>query len=142
MQAAAGLGAAKSLLLVNSFEPKPLIRVLGARAFECRCTEVTPGGMARTLHTPAAVATAPIRADAPFASVALIALGVVFHVGGSLMLVANASLAALHAFAAFSVLAVVAVLDQLLPVLLGVTPLSWKLTSGTGLGFAGGFVFF
>lgn len=33
----------QAFFLVNSFEPKPLIRVLGARGFECRCNEVTPG---------------------------------------------------------------------------------------------------
>lgn len=74
------------------------------------------------------------------ASVVLIGLGIVFHFGGAVLLLAKAPpLAALHAFAAFVVLAVVAALHQLLPVLLGVAPLPWKLTFGAGLGFAIGF---
>lgn len=43
MGAVEGLGPGQSLLLVNSFEPKPLFRVLGARGFEYRCSEVAPG---------------------------------------------------------------------------------------------------
>ena len=43
MQTVANLRPGQALLLVNSFEPKPLIRVLGARGFECRCNEVIPG---------------------------------------------------------------------------------------------------
>ena len=43
MQTVASLGPGQSFLLVNSFEPKPLIRVLGARGFECRCSEVASG---------------------------------------------------------------------------------------------------
>lgn len=96
--------------------------------------------MARALHAAPAVAPVPIGADAPLASIALVGLGVVFHLGGSLLLLLKAPpLAALHAFAAFVVLAVVAAIHQLLPVLLGVSPLSWKLTLGAGLGFASGF---
>lgn len=43
MNAVGGLNPGQSLLLVNSFEPKPLIRVLGARGFACECTEVADG---------------------------------------------------------------------------------------------------
>lgn len=43
MHAVASLSPGQSFLLVNSFEPKPLIRVLAKRGFECRCNEVTPG---------------------------------------------------------------------------------------------------
>ena len=97
--------------------------------------------MARAVHAPPTVASAAIGADAPLASIVLISLGVAFHISGSLLLLAGAPpLASLHAFAAFIVLAAVAATHQLLPVLLGVAPVPWRLTLGTGLGFASGFV--
>lgn len=97
--------------------------------------------MARALHFPAAVApAAAIGADAPLASIALITLSSAFHVSGTLLLLMNAPpLATLHAFVAFIMLAVVAAQHQLLPVLLDVTPLPWRITLGTRLGFAAGF---
>lgn len=96
--------------------------------------------MARALHATATVAPPTIGADAPLASIALLALGLAFHVAGSMLLLVNAPpFAALHAFAAFIVLAVVAALHQLLPVLLGVSALPWKLTLGTGISFTCGF---
>ena len=43
MAAVSGLAPAQALLLVNSFEPTPLIRVLDKRGFDCSCNEVALG---------------------------------------------------------------------------------------------------
>lgn len=82
-----------------------------------------------------------ISADAPAASIAVLAAAIGFHLTGSALLVAGAPpLAALHAFAAFIVLAIVATGHQLIPVLLRVEPAPWTQTVGPAAGFAVGFV--
>jgi uncharacterized protein (DUF2249 family) len=42
MGAVAGLPPDRSLLLINSFEPIPLFRVMDSRGFEHTCTQVGP----------------------------------------------------------------------------------------------------
>lgn len=42
MGAVAGLGPDQSLLLINSFEPVPLFRVMEKRGFGYTCTEIGP----------------------------------------------------------------------------------------------------
>lgn len=42
MTAVDSLEPGQAFLLVNSFEPVPLLRVLGKRGFEARCEEVGP----------------------------------------------------------------------------------------------------
>jgi len=42
MAAVAGLPPDRSLLLINSFEPVPLFRVMESRGFEHACTQVGP----------------------------------------------------------------------------------------------------
>lgn len=42
MQAVESLAPGQPFLLINSFEPVPLLRVLGKRGFESRCEEIGP----------------------------------------------------------------------------------------------------
>lgn len=42
MQAVDSLAPGQPFLLINSFEPVPLLRVLGKRGFESRCEEIGP----------------------------------------------------------------------------------------------------
>lgn len=100
--------------------------------------------MARTVYAAAAIASpgagALIAADTPLASIAVLALAILFHLAGAVLLAAGAPpLAALHAFAAFVVLAIVATSHQLVPVLLRVPPTPWSRTVLPAGGFALGF---
>lgn len=98
--------------------------------------------MARPVHAPldAAGVGAILTADAPVASIGVLAVALAFHVAGSALLAFGAPpLAALHAFAGFIVLAVVATSHQLLPVLLRVPPTPWAQTVIPAAGFACGF---
>lgn len=89
--------------------------------------------MARPIH-------ATLTADAPAASIAVLAGAIAFHLLGSALLVFGAPpLAALHAFAAFIVLAVVATSHQLIPVLLRVPAIPWLQSVLPAAGFALGF---
>lgn len=81
-----------------------------------------------------------VSADAPLASIGVLAAAMAYHVAGCVLLVLGAPpLAALHAFAAFILLSIVAAVHQLVPVLFRATSFPWAMTLGVACGFTLGF---
>lgn len=86
------------------------------------------------------MSAAPLPADAPAASIVLLAVAVAFHVlGAGLLVVGAPALATVHAFAAFVLLSVIGASQQLVPVLFRTPALNWRFTIGAATGVAIGF---